>query len=310
MAPRTKMPPAIIEGILHQGSKLVLGGGSKTFKTWTMLEMAINVASGTPWLGHFPTIQGNVIYLNFEIQRCFIEERVALICDAMQLPVPGNLDFWNLRGHSAPTELIVPKIIERLKGKPYIFLVIDPLYKLLGTKSENVTEDIAHVMNQVERIAVDLGPAVAFGSHFSKGNQAAKEAIDRISGSGVFARDPDAILTMTEHEEQHAFTMDLILRNFPPIEPFVIKRHHPLMQIDSDLDPQSIKQKPNSTKVTAQQVLECLTNDTHRKDWWASVHRIYPKLSEDTFDRRRESLVRDRKVWKSEMSHTYSREMP
>jgi len=39
---------------------------------------------------------------------------------------------------------------------------------------------------------VKTGAAVGFGAHYSKGNQAGKEAIDRVSGSGVFARDPIA----------------------------------------------------------------------------------------------------------------------
>jgi hypothetical protein len=39
-------PPEIIEGVLHQGSKMALGGGSKSFKTWTLLELSICIAAG------------------------------------------------------------------------------------------------------------------------------------------------------------------------------------------------------------------------------------------------------------------------
>ena len=34
--------------------------------------------------------------------------------------------------------------------------------------------------------------------HHSKGAQGGKRSMDRASGSGVFARDPDAMLDMTE----------------------------------------------------------------------------------------------------------------
>lgn len=44
--------------------------------------------------------------------------------------------------------------------------------------------------------------ALVYADHFSKGNQAGKKAIDRISGSGVTARDPDAIVTITELEDE------------------------------------------------------------------------------------------------------------
>ena len=53
-------------------------------------------------------------------------------------------------------------------------------------------------------------------------NQAGKEAIDRIGGSGVFARDPD-VITMTPHEEKDAYIIDLTLRALPQIQPFVVR---------------------------------------------------------------------------------------
>ena len=58
------------------------------------------------------------------------------------------------------------------------------------------------MLNEIEALAVETGAAVAFGAHYSKGNQAGKEVIDRIGGSGVFARDPDSILNFTRHEEE------------------------------------------------------------------------------------------------------------
>ena len=39
----------------------------------------------------------------------------------------------------------------------------------------------------------------------------------------LFARDPDAILTLTKHEEEGAFTVEPILRNHAPIKPFVVR---------------------------------------------------------------------------------------
>ena len=45
-------PPAeLIDGILHKGSKLAFGGSSKSFKTWSLLDLAISVATGADWLG-------------------------------------------------------------------------------------------------------------------------------------------------------------------------------------------------------------------------------------------------------------------
>jgi hypothetical protein len=40
--------------------------------------------------------------------------------------------------------------------------------------------------------------------------------MDRMSGSGVFARDADTILTLTEHEVEGCFAVEMNLRNLPP----------------------------------------------------------------------------------------------
>lgn len=98
------------------------------------------------------------------------------------------------------------------------------------------------------RVAVESGAAVCYGCHFAKGNASAKEAIDRISGSGVFARDPDSLLIFTKHDEPDAFTVDPILRNFAPIEPFVVRWNFPLFESATELDPSKLKQVAGKKK--------------------------------------------------------------
>ena len=241
-------PPEVIEGILHQGGKMALGGGSKSFKTWTLLEMAICVAGGLEWLG-FPTTPGRVLYVNFELPVFSIEKRIREICEAMSIEVPDNLVLWNLRGHATDAATILPIIAHGAKSGGFELIVVDPLYKLLGGRDENASRDMTDLMNNIERLAVDTRAGVAFGSHYSKGNQAGKESIDRISGSGVFARDPDSLITLTQHQVGNAFSVEMTLRCFPPQEPFVVRRQHPLMVIDGKLDPQELKKSPAESPI-------------------------------------------------------------
>ena len=57
---------------------------------------------------------------------------------------------------------------------------------------------MAKFCNQFDRVCHELGAAVIYCHHHSKGYQGQKRSVDRASGSGVFARDPDAILDMTQ----------------------------------------------------------------------------------------------------------------
>ena len=242
LAETISLPQELVSSLFHQGSKIVLGGGSKTFKTWTLLDLAVSVASGQPWLS-FPTIKGRVLFLNFEIQSGFFQHRIkAIVADKGVTLSSGQLDVWNLRGHCASYHIIIPRVIERVKAAHYVLIILDPVYKLYGNTDENSAGGVAQLLNSLELLTTQTGAAVAFGAHYSKGNQSSKENIDRISGSGVFARDPDTILNFTRHEEDEAFTVEATLRNLKPIAPFVVRWQYPLMKRADELDPSKLRQ--------------------------------------------------------------------
>lgn len=256
------LPPEIIQGFLHQGLKGVLGSSSKARKTWILLDMAVSVSEGIPFW-KWPTIKGRVLYVNFEIPRQFMAKRLATMRECRGLFSTPNLDLWNLRGYAAPLWKLLPEFIQKLKEGGYVLVIIDPIYKSLGGREENAAEDVAEVCNEMERMAVQTGAAVVYAHHFSKGNQSGKEAIDRISGSGVWARDADSLLVMTKHEEEDCFTIETILRNLPEKPPFVVRWNFPLMEVDDDLDPENLKQAPGRKRELDEiKVLSAIENNS------------------------------------------------
>ena len=263
-------PPVLVAGLLHKGSKLVLGGGSKSFKTWSLIDLAISVATGSQWWG-MDTVQGRVLYLNFEVQGPFFARRIQTVARAKGIAIPaGSLHIANLRGQATNASSLLPRIAAR--AKDYSLILLDPLYKLLAGRNENDAGDMASLMGELERLAVQTGATVAFGAHFSKGNQAGKESIDRFSGSGVFARDPDAILMMTKHEEQDAFAIETTLRNFPPMEPFCVRWNFPIMERDAMLNPTKLKQVGGRPKKwTGRIILEVLKGQKLTTKQWLNA---------------------------------------
>ena len=235
------LPPLIIEDVLHRSLKGVLGSNSKARKTWILLALAISVATGTKFW-KWNTRKGRVLYINFEIPRAFIRSRIKCLCRAKGVTDISNLDVWTLRGRAAPLWKLLPELIQRIQASNYTLAIIDPIYKGLGGRDENSAGDISELCIELERIAVETGAAVFFAAHFSKGNQASKEAIDRIGGSGVWTRDADTIITLTKHKVEGAFTVDLILRNLPEIEPFVVEWRFPQMIHNPNLHPEDLKQ--------------------------------------------------------------------
>ncbi|HOP98630.1 MAG TPA: AAA family ATPase [Verrucomicrobiota bacterium] len=253
-------PPQLVWGVLHKGCKLALGGGSKTFKTWSLIDLALAVSHGEPWLS-FKTTRARVCYVNLELPPWSLHSRLRAVAAAKQIRIqPGWLLIWNLRGHATSYSEIIPQLSHGLRNHEPGLIILDPIYKLLGNADENSARDINSMLNHLEALAQKTGAAIAFASHFSKGNQASKEAVDRISGSGVFARDPDAILTFTRHETEGAFTVDATLRNCKAVEPFVVRWLYPMMRRDDELDPAKLKQPKGgrTATYTVEMILQAL----------------------------------------------------
>ena len=140
-----------------------------------------------------------MLYINLELDRPSCLHRFKDMYAALGY-APDNvnrIDVWNLRGASVPMDKLAPRLIRRAAKKGYIAVILDPIYKVI-TGDENSADQMAKFCNQFDLVCRELGCAVIYCHHHSKGAQGGKRSMDRASGSGVFARDPDAMLDMTE----------------------------------------------------------------------------------------------------------------
>ena len=193
-----ELAPALISGVLRQGHKMLLAGPSKAGKSYALIELCCAIAEGKDWM-HFGCAQGRVLYVNLELDRASCLHRFKDVYEALGWAPDHlkNIDIWNLRGRSVPMDKLAPKLIRRAVKKNYIAVVIDPIYKVI-TGDENSADQMAAFCNQFDKVCNELGCAVIYCHHHSKGLQGAKRSMDRASGSGVFARDPDALLDLIE----------------------------------------------------------------------------------------------------------------
>ncbi|MFH5185748.1 AAA family ATPase [Paenibacillus sp. TAB 01] len=193
-----KLAPPLIHGVLRQGHKMLMAGPSKAGKSFALIELSIAIAEGVKWLA-WQCTQGKVLYVNLELDRASCLHRFRDVYTALGLQPHhiSNIDIWNLRGKSVPMDKLAPKLIRRAAKKGYIAVIIDPIYKVL-TGDENSADQMAHFTNQFDKIATELGAGVIYCHHHSKGAQGGKKSMDRASGSGVFARDPDALIDLVE----------------------------------------------------------------------------------------------------------------
>lgn len=197
-----ELPPEIVTETLRLRDIMMLAGGSKSGKTFLLIELALAVASGTTWLER-PCKSGGVLYCNMEVPDAVFAHRVQNVREKLGIPLDAtgnNLSILNLRGHSMDLEGIKKTILYYARKHSFSLIVLDPLYKILGNRDENSAGDVGNLFDEFDSIAEATGAAVVFCHHHSKGGQAGKASMDRSSGSGVFARAPDVILDMLELE--------------------------------------------------------------------------------------------------------------
>lgn len=233
-------PPELVRGLLHRSTKAVFAGSSKVGKTWILMDLAIAVASGGSFL-QWDTTRGRVLFINLEIQQNFFRDRLRTAASKRGLDEIENLDVMNLRGMDTDAGPFLLQIARQVQDHDYSLIVIDPVYKLMVGRSENSASGVGKLCHGIERLMEKSKAAVVYSHHFTKGKQAGKKAMDRLSGSGVFARDADTIVTFTEHKVEGCFVVESTLRNMASPDPFVVEWEYPRMLIREDLDPSELQ---------------------------------------------------------------------
>lgn len=243
-----ELPPEVIEGIIRRGGKLLVAGASKSGKSYLLIELAVAVATAGNWVG-FKCIQGRVLYVNLEIQEPQFMYRVFRVTETLGAHprlVSENLDIANLRGKYSNIEGLVIDMLASFGPNDYDLVIIDPAYKA-QSGHENDADAITAFCAQLDRLAEGLRCTIAYTHHHSKGAQGGKNAADRASGSGVFARDADALIDMTELEWDEnvqeskellrwhgarPFRLEFVLRDFKEPKPLDIWFRYPIHEKD------------------------------------------------------------------------------
>lgn len=231
--------PEIISGVLRKGEKMIITAPSKAGKTWALVNLAEAIATGGEWFG-CKCEKGKVLYINFELTAGVFNDRLTEVQDEAFLDekeTGENIAIENLRG-----ELNNPvKIAERIKARcheyPFTCVIVDPLYKFLNgdENKSDITTQAAYLLDQI----AETGAAVVYAHHFTKGDSSMKDNIDKGSGSGVLARDADAILSMNALEDVPEdenkgtpYRIEFTLRSFPPKDSVNVWYKYPLYDAD------------------------------------------------------------------------------
>ena len=252
----------LIDGVMRRGDKMCVAGASKSYKSFSLVQLAIAMACGTRWMG-WQCKQGRVLYINCELRGESFRKRVWEVADSMNADrsaIKRNMDVWNMRGSAEPLRKAKLRIIEQAKERNYDIIILDPIYKLFDG-DENKAQDVAAVLADMDELAARLHASVIYCHHHSKGAKGDRTAQDRFSGSGVFARDCDELIDISPLDTQGkdfteygfsasatAWRVETVIRDFAPKSAVDLVFDYPIHHVDNTgylsdfkiLSPQSV----------------------------------------------------------------------
>lgn len=234
----------VIDGLLRRGQVGNVVSTSKSYKTYLLLGLAIDMAMKRHWLDRFPCAGGRVLLIDLELQRPDIVHRTQEIARATFAPmdrIGERIEVVSLRGKVSSIDHIERRLLSYEPGQ-FALVIIDPLYKTYPDGfDENNNAHMTRLYQRYERIAEHLQAALLICHHGTKGSQAEKRTVDVGSGASAQSRSADFHGALREHEEEGAVVFDARVRSFPPPAPLVLEWQYPTWRPATHLDPAALK---------------------------------------------------------------------
>lgn len=240
------MNPPVIHGLLREGETMNVIAAPKTGKSWLVLNLALSVAAGKPWLD-FPTEPGRVLLIDNELHPQTLANRIPRVAEAMQLPEEAwkdNFFVHPLRGRLQDL-FRMESYFRELPAGHFKLIILDAFYRFMPKDmDENDNGTMANLYNLLDRCAASLRCAFLLIHHTTKGVQSGKSVTDVGAGAGSQSRAADCHFVLRPHEADGCLAVEAVTRSWPSPPPVVIRQEFPLWLPDPSLDPAALK-KPD-----------------------------------------------------------------
>lgn len=186
-------PEFIVDGMIPVGMTF-LSGAPKIRKSFLALQMAVAVATGTPFLG-LATTKCDVAYLDLEGSKSRISSRSA----RMSTKMPSNVFITN-----SITERFADGLVDKLRqlhrARPSIRLIIVDTYsRARGSyraPGANAYDADISLLEPVQRMALEENIALLFVHHDKKGAGLVLDSFERLSGTMGISGSCDCVINL------------------------------------------------------------------------------------------------------------------
>lgn len=185
-----EFPPIqwVADTLIPLGCLGAITGESNAYKSFLTLVLSQAVATGTPYLGHFPTPVGKVLVVDEENSRRMIEQRFK----NMGIEANDDILFLSHTGLQIDREAQRAKLLQYIDTLKPRLVIMDSMVRLHG-RDENSATEMRQVMNAL-RSLVAPDRSVIFIHHHKK-----EQGFARKSGSGSLRGSTDIFNALDFH---------------------------------------------------------------------------------------------------------------
>ncbi len=296
-----RLPPPswLIKHVITQGGLAGLYGPPGEYKTFVAMDMAMCVATGTPWHGHKVTKQ-HVVYIAAEggtgiglralgwLQEHGIDQKdadIVVLTESMPVAVDSeNMDTFFGR---------VNNEINRTPG----LIIIDTLARCLDG-NENEQEDMGRFIGGVDRFRREFGATVLVVHH-------TRLDADRERGSTVFRGAADAMISVRKQGNGHVLVSCNKQKDFEEFKDHEFDIRVQLLPIeDEDHDQLSTIVLVEPALERDEMILQWLTETGGLGFSGLKARALRAQVSPAALKRRLVSLVKNGKIIKENSIYT------
>jgi hypothetical protein len=216
-------PDYLFDGLLVRGSLALIVAYGSSFKTWLMADGGLAVATGTPWLGRFATVQGGGALVDFESGDYELRRRLHRLAAGRTLALPvERFTFVTMPA----LNLACDAFYEQLQpiAAEYAFIGIDSLAAGSGGIDENDAR-FAVSLQRLKALAVASRCVIVVLHHTRKGSPQAREEGDQremVRGSSAIFNACDVVLQLARTKRGKFLVQQTKARGGKAIDSFFV----------------------------------------------------------------------------------------
>jgi RecA-family ATPase len=183
----------LLNGVIPPSTTTIMAGPSGVGKTWLLLDLALSIALGDPWLDQFGVEQGPVLIIDEENSEILLRIRLHKLMELRGIPLDTSLPIHFAIGQMADLSPVVNKRGDVIPSESYkrIYNTIEKINPVLTIfdsltrvhhNNEMYANEMKLLFGQIKHITNNFISALLFSHHFTKAGREGDG--NRIRGSG------------------------------------------------------------------------------------------------------------------------------